>query len=450
ARVLASLITEKYTTRRGRTETTREPRLGDLVPGWASRFLTDSGRVDPIDAIADLQTRVSARVNEGTELFTMSVGWRSADEARVLASLITEKYTTLRGRTETTRETQQAEAVRTQIADLESRVTQFEADKARLIRDGDVDAIDAAASEAGTELRKITLDLSDARNDRALLAEQIDIRRQQIADQEQGGALQFTALQIAQVQTLPSVARMKDLLQSYETRERSLELRGYSENHRARKDVRREIEATESELAALQERELENLFFAELEQFEEERKQLDAQIADLSERLQERRLEQVDLTRTLEEIRTVDQRRTATEAQILNRRQQLSTLEASGGRSRVQIQQAARARDRRTSPRFEVMLAGGVFLCVGLTAGLVIIREVLDQRIKGPSDVALIPRTRVLGLIPLATEDPQNPKHFETIVRDQPKGMLAESFRQLCTVTLKRMRHAGATASSRR
>jgi Mrp family chromosome partitioning ATPase len=48
-----------------------------------------------------------------------------------------------------------------------------------------------------------------------------------------------------------------------------------------------------------------------------------------------------------------------------------------------------------------------------------------------------------MGVVPLAGEDPSNPKHFETIFRDKPEGVLAESFRQFRTSLIKQLNAAG-------
>ena len=65
--------------------------------------------------------------------------------------------------------------------------------------------------------------------------------------------------------------------------------------------------------------------------------------------------------------------------------------------------------------------------------------EVMDQRIKSAADVAMIPRTRILGIIPDADEDPANHTSIETLFMDSPNSVLAEHFRQLRTKITKSM-----------
>jgi len=80
-----------------------------------------------------------------------------------------------------------------------------------------------------------------------------------------------------------------------------------------------------------------------------------------------------------------------------------------------------------------------VLLLAGLTASVVLLREIMDQRVKGPADVAMIPRLRVLGMIPDAAEDPSRPASVETAFRDTPGGVVTESFRQVRAPLVKKM-----------
>jgi polysaccharide biosynthesis transport protein len=78
-------------------------------------------------------------------------------------------------------------------------------------------------------------------------------------------------------------------------------------------------------------------------------------------------------------------------------------------------------------------------LLTGLTLGIILLRELIDQRVKGPSDVSMIPRTRLLGWVPDTAEDPAGAGNAETAFRDRGKGIVAESFRQLRGSMIKRL-----------
>ena len=62
----------------------------------------------------------------------------------------------------------------------------------------------------------------------------------------------------------------------------------------------------------------------------------------------------------------------------------------------------------------------------------------LDQRIKTPTDVNLVPDATLLGVIPMTTEDPSGPQAVEGVVQEDPSGLMAEAFRQVRTEIMEK------------
>ena len=85
----------------------------------------------------------------------------------------------------------------------------------------------------------------------------------------------------------------------------------------------------------------------------------------------------------------------------------------------------------------------GVLLLVGLTVGVVFLRELTDQRVKSASDLAVLPGASVLGDIPDVSDDPTKVASPELVVRRQPTSVLAESYRQASAVILPQMDRSG-------
>jgi capsular exopolysaccharide synthesis family protein len=94
-------------------------------------------------------------------------------------------------------------------------------------------------------------------------------------------------------------------------------------------------------------------------------------------------------------------------------------------------------------PKLAFMLPLGILLTTGLVGGGVLVRELLDQRVKGPSDIAIMPRTRLLGWVPDAAEDPSGQGAVETAFRDRARGVVAESYRQIRASLAKRLESSG-------
>ena len=84
-----------------------------------------------------------------------------------------------------------------------------------------------------------------------------------------------------------------------------------------------------------------------------------------------------------------------------------------------------------------------VILLEALALVFIFVKELLDQRIKSPTDVMLIPHTKVLGVIPHSEEDGLGPNTMDNIVQNDPTGLVAESFRQVRTAILGAVQGSG-------
>jgi capsular exopolysaccharide synthesis family protein len=89
------------------------------------------------------------------------------------------------------------------------------------------------------------------------------------------------------------------------------------------------------------------------------------------------------------------------------------------------------------------MIPLGVILGLGLVGGVTFLREIIDQRVKSPSDIKLMSRMRLLGWVPDAAEDPEGKGSAETAFRDRPRGIVAESYRQLRSTLAKQLDESG-------
>ncbi|MEI6023989.1 MAG: hypothetical protein WCP80_05295 [Phycisphaerales bacterium] len=96
---------------------------------------------------------------------------------------------------------------------------------------------------------------------------------------------------------------------------------------------------------------------------------------------------------------------------------------------RVEVVQKAIKPREITFPQLKFMVPGTAVLLCGIYIFILFVREILDQRIKYPSDLMSLPG-KILGVIPDISDDPTKPKRAELIVFESPQSITAESFRQ--------------------
>ena len=101
--------------------------------------------------------------------------------------------------------------------------------------------------------------------------------------------------------------------------------------------------------------------------------------------------------------------------------------------NRVRVAQRAIPPRKPSFPKMEIMIPLGALLCLGLTVGVIFLRELTDQRVKSTSDLEVLPNAVVLGSIPDLEDDPTRAPSADRVVSKHPNSILAESYRQFCT-----------------
>ena len=84
-------------------------------------------------------------------------------------------------------------------------------------------------------------------------------------------------------------------------------------------------------------------------------------------------------------------------------------------------------------PRYIPYLAGGFVLALAGGIGLAFLRELTDQAVRTPIDVARFCRLSVLGCIPQLEDEEADVEEFEDAVRLAPHSLVAEAFRRTRT-----------------
>ena len=111
--------------------------------------------------------------------------------------------------------------------------------------------------------------------------------------------------------------------------------------------------------------------------------------------------------------------------------------------SRVAPAQWALTPREKSFPKIEFVVPAVTVLLLGLVTGLLFLHEFTDQRVKTASDLLVVPDARLLGVIPDLQEDPVRAEKAELVVRDSPKSIVAESYRQACALLDKFMARLG-------
>ena len=97
-------------------------------------------------------------------------------------------------------------------------------------------------------------------------------------------------------------------------------------------------------------------------------------------------------------------------------------------------------------PKIEITMTVALLLGLALSLGIAFIRELTDNTVRTPQDIARVGNMNLLGMIPHEDDDPQAAgSRLPLVIFDAPQSMLAESFRQVRT----RLQHAASLDTTR-
>jgi len=170
------------------------------------------------------------------------------------------------------------------------------------------------------------------------------------------------------------------------------------------------------------------------------------QINSFGPRIDELQARLEDLQRAITDFDTMQRELERLEEQREQSRmviQDLDVLIRRAGNITVELRSQATTSEKSFPPKWYVMIPGLTIVLFGLVAGLVFLRELLDQRVMAAADIKTLTDTALLGIIPNAAEDPSGNSPAERIVEMQPTGLLAESYRQVRSAVLSKMDRRG-------
>lgn len=413
-----------------------------IATDWAKQFVRGSG-YQPEDALRQAMNDLSARTVGGTNLFRVSMTYTNPQDTAVIANAVSRVYLS-EVKADSNRElNDKREALDKQIRAGAEEIERLTRQRDRTMEEKGISTINR--DSVGPDDLKIS----------ALNSAIVDLisTATALASQKSSYEAIFAENQVGKFpDDLQSEAKQDPILQGLENQISTLRTdvstvlqQGYMENHQTVIGLRKRIEATENELSVKREETLRKLFAGlidrmktRLEGMAAEKKNLQEEADRLTVRKQELTIVRVRLDRIDKDI----DRLTVQQQELTVARDNIDTIR-NPVYDRVRVIQEARIPNEVSFPKFQIMLPLGVLLTSGLVVGLIVLRELLDQRVRGPSDLSTIPRLRVLGMIPDSSEDPSRPATMETAFRDSPQGVVTESFRQLRSPIIKRMDQEG-------
>ncbi len=408
---------------------------------WAKQFFGSDGvTFDNAEALRRLRKIVHARRIPDTTLLVLQVGTRDRLDSVVIANAISEVFLDddrARSGGNLRALAQQFEG---RVRDLRKDMEAIDQKSEALLNREKLTALRQESTVWFNQVQNIQPKLVEVNERISQASEQLATYERMLANEggpvypeairnevEQGGLVQGQDQAIANLSATLRAMRQR-----------------YGENHREVKRIEQQIDALKEERKAIIEERMKVVFGATIENYRNSVDSFRAAANEMQEKLEFARQKLADSTVQLQQYDLMQAEREQKMRIISETETQLGNLRILIDRGqRVRPLSSAVAPDELGFPKRLPVMALCLVLCVGLVGGVAALREIREQRVRGPHDIALIPRTRVLGVIPEMSLDPSSPERVECACRDNPHGVIAEQVRQVRTALLREINQRG-------
>jgi succinoglycan biosynthesis transport protein ExoP len=263
----------------------------------------------------------------------------------------------------------------------------------------------------------------------------------QLVEAAQSQTIEFTPEELYEVDAGPTIRAIDNKILALREELRVAQER-FGADHRTVQGLKDRIRAAEAEREQERQRLLAQLQDVKISQAQSNLGALQAALADNERRLVEVRLRQRELREQLSTYEALGEELAQKKESYLRFEETLSQMDVvreHPNAARVTREVEATPPAEASFPQMKKVVPGVTVLLLFLVGGIAFLREMLDSRVKSPSDMKLLPKVSLLGVIPDAGEDPSSDGSIDQVVARKPTGLLAENFRQLRTEIVAHM-----------
>ncbi len=394
---------------------------------WAQDFI-EGGVMDQVAAFEALSSVINAGVIPETAFFRVRARVASPDDAQTLADATASVYLSEYQRGVNRQVNELIRNVEQQIRALTGEIEELDLRIARLNSEAGISSSQSTQLAEALELQNLQPLIVENRNTRSQAQEQLN--EYLALDAQEGPPVYPDAIREAAANT-NLVLGLKQQIAAQRASYASL-LERLGPSHASVQRALATLNALEAERDASMQTAMADQFSAAIDSLRNTIAAFDASHADMLANREELEASLVDKNNVLQQAEEAANERQL-KLERLNQRQetraQLQTLSNRSGR--VALYSSPQIPERPVFPKLIPVVAFVTLLFVGGVAGIIVVKELREQRVRSPKDISLIPATRVLGVLPQLSLDPTSPEKVETATRDRPLGGIAESAREL-------------------
>ena len=395
---------------------------------WSnSSWFRDEKNIFNIDeAATELEKDLRGAHKRGTQIFTL--GWRTQnpEDVPVILNAVASTYVTQVRANEDNRFATILRVYEANQKKLDDQIAAKKQEIQKFVKERNMTSLNESSSENSRALEKLRDGIANTTSELSVA----ESRKAQ-AEEKQSGAAGFSDEDLRDADNDPV---MQNLNRDFEDASRRYEAstKQFGEKHSEVLQLKAAQSAVDKQRTDTRKKILLRNQLADLRGAANRVQSLTTLLKKQQEDFAKNSVASEDFTMNMAELGTLREQLSQAEDQRQLVSQTINDVNLARLREesqRVEVVQRAIKPREITFPQLKFMIPGTAVLMCGIYILILFVREILDQRIKYPSDLMGLPG-KILGVIPDISDDPTKPKRAELIVFESPHSMTAESFRQ--------------------
>ena len=394
---------------------------------WAKQFQEDTGSFDLNEALLELVDELVAYHVRDTNTFVITWHGRTATDVPVILTAVQDSYLAALGDISDAKYNSNLKTFTDQRDDLDQLIVFLETEKQNFVRENNITSLNEAVNERRGRIEELILQISETSSTVEVLSSKLQQLQSKIT-----GRMEPSNDDIRIAEQDPIVMNIMSRIRELRIERQSARTR-FHDGHLSVREIERNLTAAEQEKTAAVDEIINRDLNASFKQVSDEKASYERLLQSLESDYEEARTNLRDYASSLGELASIDRRLDAAndDRDDINRTiAEINQVRVRDDASKVFVQQGATLPKELDFPDIKLMLPAGIALVFGLTLGLVFLRELVDNRVKYPSDIGTITGARLLGVVPDVADDPTGVESVELVVRNEPDSVMAESFRQ--------------------
>ena len=378
------------------------------------------------EAATELETDLRGAHRRGTQIFTL--GWRThnPEDVPVVLNAVASTYVTQVRANEDNRFATILRVYEANQKKLDDQIAAKKQEIQKFVKERNMTSLNESSSENSRALEKLREGIANTTSELSVA----ESRKAQ-AEEKQSGAAGFSDEDLRDADNDPV---MQNLNRDFEDASRRYEAstKQFGEKHSEVLQLKAAQSAVDKQRTDTRKKILLRNQLADLRGAANRVQSLTTLLKKQQEDFAKNSVASEDFTMNMAELGTLREQLSQAEDQRQLVSQTINDVNLARLREesqRVEVVQRAIKPREITFPQLKFMIPGTAVLVCGIYILILFVREILDQRIKYPSDLMGLPG-KILGVIPDISDDPTKPKRAELIVFESPHSMTAESFRQ--------------------